>query len=282
MILLVHGGAGGARPPTKRQDRALREALAAGREILLGDGPALDAVVAAVRTLERSGRFNAGAGAALQLDGALRLDAAVMEGTGLRAGAVAGLTGYLHPVEAARLVMERTPHVLLTGIGAHRLAARNRLRAHPGPAASARRRWNRLRRSPPRAHSELFPTDTVGAVALDRAGHTAAATSTGGAGAMLPGRIGDSPLIGCGLYADDRAGAVSMTGPGEPIIRLAAAKEICLRMERGAGPRAAAAAVLRRLKTRAGGEAGAIVLNPRGRWTVHHTTRRMAWAAWRG
>ncbi len=270
--MFVHGGAGSTRP-APHHFRALREALTAGGAILRRRGSALDAVEAAVRLLEASGLFNAGLGSRLQLDGAARMDAAVMEGTRLKTGAVAGIEGIRHPIAAARAVMDRTPHVLLAGPSARAFAVRLGLTAASLPDKAAERMLLVARRQLPRYWRHF---STVGAVARDHAGHLAAACSTGGVALMLPGRVGDTPLVGCGLYADDRGAAVTMTGVGEGIIRLASAKEISLLVELGLEPREAGRVALRRLIRRVRGQAGALILDRTGRFAVLHTTRWMA------
>ena len=270
-VILVHGGCGGARP-TARQLAAIRDALDEGYALLETGGSAVDAVERAVAVLEMSGRFNAGKGARRQMDGVARMDASLMDGRDLAAGAVASIEGILTPIRAARCVMERTPHVLLVGASARRLA-----RAHDVAALASRgpRRAVPLRawRAVPR---RSMGTGTVGAVARDADGHVAAATSTGGIARMLPGRVGDSPLIGAGTYADDRAGAVSLTGTGETIIRMGVAKEIVLALEEGRSPEVAGARALARMRRRIGGEAGAIVLSAAGAFAILHTTPHMA------
>lgn len=271
-ILLVHGGAGATRA-THHQLRALREALATGGTILRRRGSALDAVEAAVRLLEAGGLFNAGLGSRLQLDGTARMDAALMEGARLKTGAVANLEGIRHPIVAARAVMDRTPHVLLVGPSAGAFAIRLRLPAAPPPDPAKLRQVEAARRRLPRRWRHF---STVGAVARDRAGHLAAACSTGGVAVMLPGRVGDTPLVGCGLYADDRGAAVAITGLGEGIIRLAVAKEISLLVELGLEPREAGRLALRRLRRRVRGQAGALILDRAGRFAILHTTRHMA------
>ncbi len=283
-VILVHGGAG-ARVMSAAQRDCLAEALAGGFERLSRGGPALEAVETAIRFLEGSGLFNAGIGSRRQLDGVRRMDASLMEGRGLRAGAVAAIEGVRHPISVARLVMDKTAHVLLVGPQATRFA--RHFRAERAPA----RRTGRLAAVSPKPDKMMRlyrlmirrrgPMGTVGAVALDRRGDLAAGASTGGIASMLPGRVGDSPLIGCGVYADNEGGAVSMTGWGECIIRLAVAKEIVEHMAAGRAPVRAAQQTLRtmaaRLKPR--GTAGALVLAPDGRWAIRHTTARMA-AGW--
>jgi beta-aspartyl-peptidase (threonine type) len=218
---------------------------------------------------------------------------------------VAGIEQVLHPISAARFVMEKTAHVLLAGAQATRFARHFKLERQPlgrrTPSSPAKlnaareavtatgpqRRMLRLYKA---IFSPLAPGgrgqgegETVGAVALDRHGNLAAGSSTGGIAFMLPGRVGDTPLIGCGLYADNDAGAVSMTGLGETIIRLAVAKEIVDRMASGASPATATRLTLEKLVTRIeGGAAGALVLAPDGRFAIQHTTPRMCAGWWTG
>jgi beta-aspartyl-peptidase (threonine type) len=271
MILLVHGGAGYKRPGKRSLD-TIAESLAAGYAVLLNGGPALDAVVTAVAVLENSGIFNAGLGGVLQLDGVQRLDASLMEGRELKAGAVAGLEGIRNPIQAAKRVME-TSHVLLTNIGASRIA--KGLAPLPKPSKESREKLKKLLQKEQEAvalYRKYF--STVGAVALDAEGNLAAGTSTGGTYAMLPGRVGDSPIIGAGTYAENEAGAVSCTGAGEYILRRALAKETCMLMENMTPARAASKALKSIL--RLGGQAGLIALNAHGRFTIVHTTEFMA------
>jgi L-asparaginase / beta-aspartyl-peptidase len=276
-LILAHGGAG-RRATTARQASCLAEALAEGHAILRQGGPALLAVERAIRVLEGSGLFNAGRGSKRQLDGVQRMDASLMEGTALRAGAVASLEGVVHPITAARLVMEETDHVLLAGPMAGRFARHFDLERHR-PLAAPRRSYERIFSQ---RKTKLRPHGTVGAVALDCAGTLAAGASTGGIEAMLPGRIGDTPLIGCGVYADNRSGAVSMTGHGEGIIRLAVAKAICERLAAGHSPKRAAAIILRQLVSRIDGAAGTLVMTRDARFSIAHVTPHMAAGWWDG
>lgn len=264
---------------TASQAACLHAALEIGYHLLDRGASSLAAVEQVIRVLEQSGLFNAGTGARLQLDGIRRMDASIMEGQGLRAGAVASIEGIVHPIAAARLVMEETDHVLLVGPMATKFAKHFKLESQR-IVTSPRRlsynallKWKRLARN---GHG------TVGAVALDRSGTVAAGASTGGIDRMLPGRVGDTPIIGCGVYADNRSGAVSMTGVGEGIMRVAVAKEICDRLALGKSPVAAAQAVLKKLVTRIGGAAGALVLAPNGRFAIRHVTPRMAAGWWDG
>jgi beta-aspartyl-peptidase (threonine type) len=277
------------------QATCLADALAAGYAILARGGRALTAVESTIGLLEQSGLFNAGRGANRQLDGVQRMDASIMEGADLKAGAVASIEGSLHPITAARLVMEDTNHVLLVGPPATRFAQhcqleqlprvrlprrRSGLSPRPSLAATQTMRLYRGMLKSLRTQKDLH--GTVGAVALDRSGTVAAGASTGGIDSMLPGRVGDSPLIGCGVYADNQSGAVSMTGMGEGIIRLAIAKTICDHLAMGKSPAVAARQVLRMLVSRIQGSAGALVLSPDGRFAIRHVTPHMAAGWWNG
>ncbi len=286
-IILAHGGAG-AKIVTPAQLACLADALAKGHALLKRGASSLAAVEATIKVMEGSGLFNAGTGAHRQLDGVRRMDASIMEGRALRAGAVAGIEQIRHPIAAARLVMEKTAHVLLAGPLATRFALRFKLQRQPGGkrgsgASAASRNASReavtatgAQRRMLKLYKKMLGEETVGAVALDRDDNLAAGASTGGIAFMLPGRVGDSPLIGSGVYADNGAGAVSMTGLGESIIRLAVAKEIADRLESGAVPERAVKATLDRLVKRIeGGAAGALVLAPDGRFAIRHTTPRM-------
>ena len=275
---------------TDAQTDCLEAALAEGHRLLMDGRPALSVVEEAIRRLEESGLFNAGRGSNRQLDGVCRMDASIMEGHDLRAGAVASIEGIVHPVTAARLVMERTAHVLLVGQSASRFARYFGLERVPRAKTSAGPPPRQLR---PRAgvsrtlrlHQALVKTgrlrtrslgkETVGAVALDLSGTVAAGASTGGVDVMLPGRVGDTPLIGCGVYADNEAGAVSMTGLGESIIRVAVAKEISDLLASGLSPLVAANRVLRKVVERIHGAAGVLVLSPDGRFAIRHSTPNM-------
>jgi beta-aspartyl-peptidase (threonine type) len=248
--------------------------LDAGYEILERGGSPVDAVEAAVEVMESSGRFNAGVGAYRQLDGVARRDASIMNGRTLAAGAVAAIAGVVNPIRAARLVMDASPHVLLTGTWAERFARHHRIPRSADPRPSNSASWDTLYRRVMKASTPA--SGTVGAVATDARGHVAAATSTGGIAHMLPGRVGDSPLIGAGTYADDHAGAVSMTGTGETIIRAGLARVIAADLARGATPKAAGRRALTWMRRRIGGDAGAIILSRTGALALLHTTSYMA------
>jgi beta-aspartyl-peptidase (threonine type) len=243
--LAIHGGAGTLRRGDLTVERealyraGLAGALAAGRDILADGGAALDAVVQTVRALEDDPLFNAGRGAVFTRDGAQEMDAAVMDGRARRAGAVAGIFGPKNPVLAARAVMERSPHVLLIGEGALRLCREVRLAFAEPDYFFTEARWLALAETIAQEAAGGVDTDearrhgTVGAVACDRDGNLAAATSTGGMTGKLPGRVGDSPIIGAGTFADNATCAISATGHGEFFIRYAVAHEVAARIAHG-------------------------------------------------
>jgi L-asparaginase / beta-aspartyl-peptidase len=289
-IIAVHGGAG-SRKMNSAQRVCVIEALHMGYGLLKSGGTSDAAVEGSIRVLESSGLFNAGLGSRLQLDGARRMDASIMEGRELKAGAVAAVEGIRHPITAARLVMQETNHVLLVGPPASRFARHFRLERQPRLAKrqvlSKRDRKERVAQKTLALFKHLYRLrstglETVGAVALDQDGTVAAGASTGGIAFMLPGRVGDTPLIGCGVYADDEAGAVSMTGIGETIMRLAVAKEIVDRLAHGESPKKATTVVLERLVRRIDGSAGALVVSRDGRLAIQHVTPRMAAGYWNG
>ncbi|HEU4588524.1 MAG TPA: isoaspartyl peptidase/L-asparaginase [Gemmatimonadales bacterium] len=235
--LVIHGGAGTIRrtdlaPADEAAIRAaLRLALEQGYAILRGGGASLDAVQAAITVLEDAPWFNAGKGSVLTSAGTVELDASIMDGATLAAGAVAAVAHVKHPIALARLVMDRSPHVLLVGAGAEAFARAEGVAMVPEDYFIIAARREQLRRA--QAGGRAEPTGqygTVGAVALDANGHLAAGTSTGGTTNKLPGRVGDSPIIGAGTYADDRSCAVSATGHGEMFMRHAVAYDICARM----------------------------------------------------
>lgn len=281
---------------TAAQAGCLAAALEIGYHLLDRGAPALTVVEQAICALEQSGLFNAGRGSHVQLDGVRRMDASIMEGRELLAGAVASIEGIVHPISAARLVMEQTTHVLLVGKPASAFARHCQLERQPRrPSGQAVRKATMTKAWSPRtlalyramlssspARRQRAGKETVGAVALDRTGTVAAGASTGGIDLMLPGRVGDTPIIGCGVYADNEGGAVSMTGLGEGIIRIAVAKEICDRLARGERPVSAAHGVLQKLVRRINGAAGSLVLAPNGRFAITHVTPRMMAGWWDG
>lgn len=261
------------------QAASLRAALQVGYHLLDQGCSALVAVEQAIRVLERSGHFNAGNGANRQLDGVRRMDASIMEGYESRAGAVASIEGMIHPITVARLVMEETPHVLLVGSMATQFAEHYAVESQRPVVTPRNRSYEAIIKRMARAQK---PYGTVGAVALDHTGTVAAGASTGGIEVMLPGRVGDTPMIGCGVYAENETGAVSMTGWGEGIMRVVAAKSICDGLERGQSPTVAARSVLHRLTSHIRGTAGTLVLTPKGTFAIRHVTPRMAAGWWDG
>jgi beta-aspartyl-peptidase (threonine type) len=271
--LVIHGGAGVIERAllSEAQERALRKgldsALDAGAAVLAGGGSAIDAVEATARMLEDDPNFNAGRGSVFTYQGTNEMDAAIMEGRNRNAGAVTGATATKNPISLARAIMERSPHVFLSREGADQFS-RDQGLAQAGPEWFAtperRRQLDEMKESEDHYFDEALKYGTVGAVAVDSQGHVAAATSTGGLTGKRWGRIGDSPLIGAGTYADDRSGAVSATGAGEYFIRAAVAHEICARIRHHQeSARDAADAVIAEVGA-LGGSGGVIVVTPGG------------------
>ena len=285
--IAVHGGAGDrdAADPAAADDpdaprlEGVRRACEAGWAVLRAGGSALDAVEAAVRLLEDDPTFNAGTGATLTAAGEVELDASIMDGETLRCGAVAVVKDVRNPVSLARAVMERSDHVLLAGPGASAFAREVGVPAWENArlvTPRQRARWEAARRG-----ADGSRTGTVGAVARDARGHLAAATSTGGMSMKLPGRVGDTPIVGCGTYADDALAAVSCTGHGERIIQLTLARHAADLVGRGASPTEAAREAAALLGRRVGGLGGLIVVGPRGEVGFAHNTAAMS-RAWSG
>jgi L-asparaginase / beta-aspartyl-peptidase len=276
--LIVHGGAG----DWSAEDgdgqalvAACRAAARAGFEILRAGGSALDAATAAVVVLEDDPRFNAGTGSALTVEGEVECDASIMCGDG-RAGAVGALRDVRNPIRLARLVMERTPHVLLVGSGASTFAAECGLPPLSREALVTERMRGKWRAAVARA-AAAPSGGTVGCVARDAAGQVAAATSTGGMMLKRQGRVGDSAVIGAGTYADDGAGAVSCTGLGEAFIKTAAAKQAVEALRAGRSPTETARELLPAVR-RHGGSGGLICVDAAGRLGLAFDTGRMAHA----
>jgi len=271
--LVVHGGAGVIERGqlTAEQDRDIRasldRALADAASILAGGGDALDAVERAACMLEDDPNFNAGRGAVFTYQGTNELDAAIMDGRGRDAGAVTGVSATRNPVSLARAVMEHSPHVFLSREGADQFSREHGLeQAEPEWFATPERRLQleAMRADDTHYFDAELKYGTVGAVAVDVRGHVAAATSTGGLTGKRWGRIGDTPIIGAGTYADDRSGAVSATGAGEYFIRAAAAHEICARMRLcGESARDAADKAIADVGA-LGGSGGVILVTPAG------------------
>ncbi len=285
--IAIHGGAGviSKSSMSAENERAyhadLGRALDAGYAVLEKGGSSLDAVVAAVKILEDSPLFNAGKGAVFNHAGVNELDAAIMDGATQKAGAVAGVRHVRNPIELARMVMERTPHVLLAGEGAEEFALEQGMPLVPGSYFYTQRRWQQLEDAQKAERSASLSEDigyfgTVGAVARDRDGNLAAATSTGGMTNKRWGRIGDSPIIGAGTYADNATCAVSATGSGEYFIRAVVAHEICARV-RLSGVSAAEAArdVIHGKLQALGGDGGVIVVDAKGALSLEFNTEGM-------
>jgi beta-aspartyl-peptidase (threonine type) len=275
LAIAIHGGAGVIDPAKMTPERAasyragLAAALDAGYAILERGGSSLDAVTAAVRTLEDDPQFNAGRGAVLNHEGDAELDAAIMDGHGPRAGAVAGVRHVRNPVELARLVMEKSPHVLLVAEGAEEFALEQGMVLVPRGYFRTEARVRELDEARQTEALQLKATapgatGTVGAVALDRAGHLAAATSTGGLTNKHRGRVGDSPIVGAGTYADDASCAVSGTGQGEFFIRQVVAYDVCALLQyRHLTLAQAVREVIQKLRA-SGGEGGVIAVDRSG------------------
>jgi len=263
--------------------RGVQNAMAAGWRVLDRGGSALDAVEEAVVIMEDDETFDAGRGSFLNRDGKVQLDALIMDGATLRAGGVGCVEHLRNPVRAARKILSESPHVYFVGEGAERFAAEHGISLCQNEDLIIPREIERLRQyQAPQHGDDLFaPTishDTVGAVALDRDGNIAAATSTGGTLNKAPGRLGDSSLIGCGCYANNESAAVSTTGWGEPIMKLVLAKWTADRIAAGNLPEWSAQEAMNYLKQRVNGHGGIIVLDPSGHIGIAHNTPRMAWA----
>jgi beta-aspartyl-peptidase (threonine type) len=307
-ILLVHGGAWAI--PDDAVDAhtfGVRSALLAGYALLERGATAVDAVEAAVAVLEDDEAFDAGRGSFLTREGKVQLDALLMDGgmTGtMRAGGVACVERLRNPIHAARLVLEKSPHVYFVGRDAENFAAEHGMPLIDNSELVLDRERERLalaqhkeraglpdqtfsgvetitqetdKEPPGLASYDASSHDTVGAVALDAGGNLAAATSTGGTLNKAPGRVGDSSLIGCGCYADNLSAAVSLTGWGEPIMKLVLGKWAVDRVLGGDAPEDAAQAAIAYLFRRLGGHGGIILLGPDGRYGLAHNTPRMAW-----
>ncbi|HEU4366851.1 MAG TPA: isoaspartyl peptidase/L-asparaginase family protein [Methylomirabilota bacterium] len=269
--LIVHGGAG-ADPADGRDElrEGVRAAALAGWRVLAGDGRALDAVEAAVRALEDHPRFNAGRGSVLTSAGTVEMDASIMEGDRLGCGAVGAVDRVANPITLARRVLDDGRHALLVAEGAHAFARTVGLpECDPASLITDRQR----------ARLTAHGRGTVGAVALDRHGTTAAATSTGGMVGKLPGRVGDSALIGCGTYADSTLGGVSCTGNGEAIIRVVLARRTLDYLKEADDPDYAAKVAIDLLVEEGRGEGGLILVDWRGRVGYAHSTPLMP-VAW--
>jgi beta-aspartyl-peptidase (threonine type) len=289
--IAIHGGAGviGRDSMTAENERAYRadleRALDAGYAVLEKGGASLDAVVAAVKILEDSPYFNAGKGAVFNHAGVNELDASIMDGATQKAGAVAGVRHVKNPIELARMVMERSPHVMLAGEGAEEFALEQGMQLVPGTYFYTERRWQQLQEAQKSERTASLEEDigyfgTVGAVARDKGGNLAAATSTGGMTNKRWGRVGDSPIIGAGTYADNATCAVSSTGSGEFFIRAVVAHEICARVRlSGVSAAEAARSVVHGKLKEIGGDGGVIVVDRNGAIALEFNTEGMFRAA---
>ncbi len=295
-VIVVHGGAGAWQPERRKAGLSgVKAATKAGYDVLEArGGTALDAVETAVKSMEDNPVFNAGIGSTLTINKQIQMEASIMDGRTLNAGATGLLSNIRNPVSLARITMENTDHVFVVGEGAEKLAQAYKLERREPQTELRLRYWKQLTNklknkeieSLPKlrklisAHPELFQMDTVGAVALDREGNTAAATSTGGFALKLPGRIGDTPLIGSGTYADNQAGACSTTGIGEVAIRLVLAKYACDQMHSGQSAQLAAqnsiTLVNQRLRMR--NSMGLIAVDTQGGVGAAHNTPNLCWA----
>jgi beta-aspartyl-peptidase (threonine type) len=283
--LAIHGGAGNARQrgAEPQRERALRstltDVLEAGARSLAAGGTSLDVVETAVRALEDSPLFNAGKGSVFNARGEHELEASIMDGRTLKAGAVANVRGIKNPITLARWVMERTPHVYLQGDGAVAFAQAEGMELVAPDYFWTEQSWNALkavRLGAGAGRSSRSPPGTVGAVALDRHGDLAAATSTGGITGKMPGRVGDSSVIGAGTYASNASCAVSCTGQGEHFIRATVARDVCALVEySGSTARSAAKTVMRERLEPLGGHGGLIVVDRQGDVCCLFTTESM-------
>jgi beta-aspartyl-peptidase (threonine type) len=295
-VMVVHGGAGKWQPERSQPGLdGVKRATNKGFSILKNGGAAVDAVMEAVAVMEDDGAFNAGYGSSLNIEKTAEMEASIMDGKTLQAGAAGLLHDIRNPVRLARIVMDETDHVFVVGEGAEKLAKLHKLE-RKNPVTELRLQYYEQQKKTlqeggfdlpklavlVKKHPELFEhLDTVGAVALDKEGNVAAATSTGGFPLKLPGRIGDSPLIGCGTYADNLSGACSTTGVGEIAIRLVLAKTVCNYMEAGRTAQEAAEQTIRLVNKRiatAYNSMGVISVDVHGCVGAAHNSPNMCWA----
>jgi beta-aspartyl-peptidase (threonine type) len=276
--IIVHGGAWKIpevveKPCLEGVDIAAKLAM----NSLLDDNSALGAVEVAVRCMEDNLIFDAGVGSVLNAEGEIELDAAIMDGSSLNAGAVAAVKNIRNPISLARRVMEKSNHVFLVGEGANKFATLEGFGKFDGLVVKREiDRWKKLREEYKGTMKFSDKNGTVGAVAIDSDGNIAAATSTGGIPFKLPGRVGDSCLIGCGLYADNQGGGVSATGYGESIIKIALSKVVCELLGKGLTAQKAAEESIRRLERKINGRGGVIVLDKKGNIGISYNTPKMA------
>lgn len=292
-VVIVHGGAGRWNVDEETRVRVLevlKNAARSGLDAILRGGNAVEAVVSSVKVLESSGLFNAGIGSVLNLFGEVEMDAGIMDGKTMRAGGVAAVTRPKHPIELARIVMEKTDHVLLVGRGADRLADLFGLEPRPPIPQRVLERYRELVKNldSVRYWKKLkdllrivapMVSDTVGAVALDMDGNVAAAASTGGVWLKLPGRVGDSPIPGAGFYADNRGGGASATGLGETIVMTSLTRFAIELMIQGKSAKKACIEAITELTRRFGPDtAGIIAIDVKGEIASVHNTEYMPFA----
>ena len=288
IAIAIHGGAGTIRKEdlTAEKEAEIRltldTALRAGYGILQKGGSSVDAVTRAVTLLEDSPDFNAGKGAVFNAEGKNEMDASIMEGKGLEAGAVASVSNIRNPILLARKVMTDSVHVMLMGAGAEQFARDQGIVFEEDDYFYTERRWQQLQKAKNASDQVLLSEtpanwySTVGAVALDREGNLAAATSTGGMTNKRWGRVGDSPIVGAGTYADNRSCAVSATGHGEYFIRATVARDICARVQyAGASLEQAADQMIHGQLTEMGGTGGIIAVDPKGNTALTFNTAGM-------
>lgn len=289
LALVVHGGAWDI-PDDVVDDhrRGVASAVEVGWAILSSGGSAMDAVESAVRAMEDDPTFDAGRGSMLNLDGEVELDALILRGEDMQAGAVASVRGIRNPISLARVVLESSEHLLLVGEGANRFAREQGIESVSPEELVVGREAERLaaiRAGEGRDTADYFdaaPDGTVGAVALDSNRRLAAGTSTGGTPGKYPGRVGDSAILGCGGYCDGRLGGASATGYGEAILRATLCRDAVRLLELGRAPEGAAEEAIARLEERFQGRAGIILIDRQGRIGHGHNTPRMAVAGRRG
>ncbi|XP_028676264.1 isoaspartyl peptidase/L-asparaginase [Erpetoichthys calabaricus] len=279
-VVVVHGGSGKALTREEFCKLGVQEAALAGYHVLQQGGSALDAAEAAVIHLENNPIYNAGFGSALNELKDVEMDALIVDGRTLDCGAVAAVRRIANPIALSRLVMEKTNHVCLAGEGASRFAKAMGIKEVSEESLRTEysiKKWEEARHFNEDSGEES-KSGTVGAVVLDSKGDLASATSTGGMVKKMVGRVGDTPVIGCGGFADNLVGAVSATGHGEAIMKVTLSRLVIFHMEQGMSPSQAADTALEYMKTRVKGKGGIIVISKSGEWTAKFTNRRMAWA----
>jgi beta-aspartyl-peptidase (threonine type) len=280
--LVVHGGAWDIPDvKVKAHTDGLLAAIEEGWRFLKSGGTVLDAVEAAIVVLENDPTFDAGKGSILNTDGSIEMDASIMDGSSFKAGAVAALRNFPNPVKVARRVLEKTEHILLAGTGCEEFARREGFHSVPIEELLTPRELRRLEliiqdKQYRAAYSFGMKRGTVGCVAVDGDGNVAAGTSTGGTPKKLPGRVGDTPIIGCGTYAENGVGGVSCSGWGEAIMKVMLAKEVAELMRAESGAQASAEAGIRKLAAKADGLGGVICIDPGGEIGIAYNTPRMA------